>query len=146
MRNVSTLEITETLRLTSNRARSMFKVLALTFFWLSSSFIPPLLACFSSCFPVIIVCLTEPANKRLFMLTALDQNLLNDEYIYIFADLLDSGYSECYLLIMGWLPWERREQVLYLAALETLPVWSYEYSISKQASCSVAFTNESSSK
>ncbi|VDN37863.1 unnamed protein product, partial [Cylicostephanus goldi] len=26
------------------------------------------------------------------MLTAKDQNMLNDEYVYIFADLLDSGY------------------------------------------------------
>ncbi|KAK6757005.1 hypothetical protein RB195_015061 [Necator americanus] len=62
LRNVTTAAIAAALKETSTRAR------------------------------IIIVCLNSPKNKRLFMLTAKDQNLLNDEYVYIFADLLDSGF------------------------------------------------------
>ncbi|RCN50972.1 ligand-binding protein, receptor family, partial [Ancylostoma caninum] len=63
LRNVSTSEIIDALQQTSSRAR------------------------------IIVVCLTDPAHKRLFMLTAADKNLLNDEYVYIFADLLALGYT-----------------------------------------------------
>ncbi|EPB69755.1 hypothetical protein ANCCEY_11163 [Ancylostoma ceylanicum] len=63
MRNVSTSEVTDALKQTSARAR------------------------------IIIVCLTDSAHKRLFMLTAADQGMLNDEYVYIFADLHATGYT-----------------------------------------------------
>ncbi|KIH67282.1 hypothetical protein ANCDUO_02387 [Ancylostoma duodenale] len=49
LRNVSTSEVTDALKQTSARAR------------------------------IIVVCLTDSAHKRLFMLTAADQNFLNDE-------------------------------------------------------------------
>uniref|UniRef100_A0A1I7XIH6 guanylate cyclase n=1 Tax=Heterorhabditis bacteriophora TaxID=37862 RepID=A0A1I7XIH6_HETBA len=43
---------------------------------------------------IIVLCLSLPQNKRSFMLRASEQNMLGDDYVYIFADLGTRGYSK----------------------------------------------------